>query len=78
LLITTKEDSLAILNECIKQKVDILGVDGFYRINNTTIPSLENSLDVSNVADLNLRYSQVMNLLENADENCLFEIVLAD
>lgn len=44
-----KEDANSFVEECEKNSIKIFGIDGFY-LNETTIqPSMENSLDFSNL-----------------------------
>jgi hypothetical protein len=77
-----KNDAIDFVNECRKEKIYILGIDGFYRIDDTTIqPSLDNSIDFSSllqsakVIDI---YSIAIDFLRNRNGELFFEIVCSE
>lgn len=72
----SKYDALSFIEECEKEAIYILGIDGFYITEDTTEPSLENSIDFS-ILSLNKEriYSMVKEFLDKKGENLFFEII---
>lgn len=77
-----KKDALDFVQECRNEKIRILGIDGFYKIDEETIqPSMENSVDFSSdyyVMKTSNIYSEAIGFLQTKDENLFFEIVCED
>jgi hypothetical protein len=74
----SKDNALQFINECKKQKVAILGIDGFYLDGNTTQPSMENSIDFSTKPFIESIYDEAINFLEFRDDKMYFEIVCSE
>jgi hypothetical protein len=74
LLLFKKKDALAFISACQSEHIHVIGVDGFYIGENTTQPSMENSIDLShNTAGDNFRTAS--DFIMGCDENLYFEIV---
>ncbi len=72
----SKEDTLRFIDECKKDTVPILGIDGFYITENTTQPSLENSIDFSALPIKNGNiYSLAKSFVAERAESLFFEII---
>lgn len=72
----SKYDALKFIEECEKEAFSILGIDGFYITDDTTEPSIENSIDFS-VLSLNNEnvFSIAKEFLDKQQENLFFEII---
>ncbi len=76
------DDALAVVRECRKRRVLISGVDGFFLTEHTTQPSMENSVDLSDIesfhnpVDCWTRAERFIQI--NADKGLYFEIVMDD
>lgn len=74
----SKEDAIAFVSDCKDEKINIIGIDAFYRIDEEYIqPSLENSIDFSSagytsVGDI---YSYSIDFLNNSNKDLFFEII---
>ncbi len=74
----TKETSLEFIKECYREKMKILGVDGFYKIDAKTIqPSLEHSVDFSEL-EIEEAYQHSVEFLNQQPEDLFFEIVCSE
>ena len=72
----SKNTTLKIINECEKQSILILGIDGFYITENNTEPSLANSIDVSRLTLTQEEiYIEIKKFLAGKDEALFFEII---
>jgi hypothetical protein len=72
----SKEDTLKFIDECEKESVCILGIDGFYITEDITQPSLTNSIDFSSFSMKNENiYSFVRSFVAERSENLFFEII---
>ena len=72
----SKSDALLFIKECAKEKIEILGIDGFLLFGDKIQPSLENSIDftASNAKQGNI-YEQALNFIEPIDNKYYFEVV---
>lgn len=72
----SKYDAMSFVEECYKQSVYILGIDGFYITDETTEPSIENSVDFT---VLSLKKENIFEIakefLDKKDESLFFEII---
>ncbi|CDT22496.1 hypothetical protein MUK51_07405 [Sphingobacterium faecium] len=72
----SKEDTLKFIDECEKDTVSILGIDGFYITENSTQPSLANSVDLSGFSMENENiYDLVKSFVAERPGNLFFEII---
>lgn len=81
LLLFTKMIAIKFVEECKRQNLGILGIDGFYISENKTQPSMENSVDFSSTYYIQKTqniYSDALRFLQTKDENLFFEIVCGD
>ena len=78
----TKFDAIDFVRECLTENIEILGIDGFYKIDNQTVqPSMENSIDFSSSDYLRKGsniYDDSIIFINEKDENLFFEIVCSD
>ncbi len=77
----SKENALSFIAACQKKKIGILGIDGFFLIEDKIQPSSENSIDFSSgdyVRESGSIYSEATNFLNEKDEKLFFEIVCSD
>lgn len=75
LLLLKRDDAVQLVIECQKQNVVILGIDGFFITKDTTEPSIEHSIDISN-RDFNTEdYNLLMEFLLENDQSMYFEII---
>ncbi len=75
----TKNDSIDFINECRIKSVTILGIDGFYKIDKNTIqPSLENSIDFSNLSQSINKYNAALEFITTREDKLYFEIICVD
>lgn len=70
-----KNDALQFILKCKKQGIAILGIDGFFISEDTTQPSLDNSIDFSTHPFAENVYAEAIRFLEIRDNNLYFEIV---
>lgn len=72
----SKYDALSFVEECYKQSVYILGIDGFYITDNTTEPSIENSIDFT-ILPLKREsiFKMAKEFLSKKDDSLFFEII---
>jgi len=78
IIMYSKDDALQFIDECKKQHVVILGIDGFYLTHTTVQPSMENSVDFSNEPFDEALYQDAIRFLEKRDPNLHFEIVCGE
>ena len=75
----TKNDSIDFIKECRIKAVIILGIDGFYKIDKNTIqPSLENSIDFSNLSPSINKYDTALEFITTREDKLYFEIICVD
>jgi len=75
--VMSKENSMEFVEACKKESIGILGIDGFYLVEQGIQPSMENSIDFS---DWNYKGSkdshyEAIKFLRERDEDLYFEIV---
>ncbi len=72
----SKYDALNFVQECYKQSVYILGIDGFYITDDTTEPSIGNSIDFT-VLPLKREniFEMAKEFLREKDDILFFEIL---
>lgn len=77
-----KGDSIDFVKECMKENIAILGIDGFYKVDEDTIqPSMENSMDFSlssYVPKTDSLYNDAIKFLEEREDNLFFEITCSE
>jgi hypothetical protein len=73
----SKGIAIDFINECELNKIEILGIDGFYKIDEFTIqPSMEHSIDFSGpLANKINIYQQAIDFINNRKDELYFEIV---
>ncbi len=72
-----KDDAVDFIVECQKASIEILGIDGFYKIDEVTIqPSMEHSIDYSLEPTQNV-HEKAIKFLKAMPDNLFFEIVCA-
>lgn len=72
----SKGKSLELIAACEREKVDILGIDAFIIIGNTTQPSLENSIDFTALGrNYKGTYEEAKNFLNNQPDELYFEVI---
>lgn len=82
LVLFLPEIAIAFINESEKNKIKILGVDGFYLTPETIQPSIEHSIDLSSYfekKDQRMVYKIARDfILERANQTLYFEVVTDD
>ncbi|MDR3715555.1 MAG: hypothetical protein P4L51_22320 [Puia sp.] len=74
----SKENALQIIDECKKRNIVLLGIDGFYLGENTTEPSMENSVDFSMRPFTESIYEDAIAFLKARNDRLHFEIVYSE
>ncbi len=75
IMLYAKQDALAFIEECNKNRIRLLGIDGFFITDTTTQPSLDDSIDFSNVPQLQNVYDKAIEFIKRRKGNLYFEIV---
>ncbi len=72
----SKYDALNFVEECYKQSVYILGIDGFYITEDITEPSIENSIDFT-ILPLKREdiFEMAKKFLDKREDSLFFEII---
>ena len=71
-----KKTAIQFIRDCKKERIFVLGIDGFYKINKDTIqPSMENSIDFTSKLFQGDALKEAMLFLISKEENLLFEII---
>lgn|SRR5690554_5308178 len=74
-----KDDAIDFIKECREENIEILGIDGFYKIDKETIQSsIENSIDFSSPSytlKTDSIYNDAIKFLKEREEILFFEIV---
>jgi hypothetical protein len=70
-----KQDALDFIEECNKNRIGLLGLDGFFITDTTTQPSLDDSVDFSNDPHLQNVYDKAIEFIKGRKDNLYFEIV---
>jgi len=77
--VMSKQNSIEFINTCEKERIDILGIDGFYlHENGGTEPSMANSVDFTSSSyegDKNNIYENSRQFILSRENNLYFEIV---
>ncbi|MCP5467921.1 MAG: hypothetical protein H7A32_01465 [Deltaproteobacteria bacterium] len=76
-LLFTKEVSLEFIKECHHEKTQILGIDGFFLRDKGIQPSLEHSVDFSEL-ELEEAYQRSLEFLNQQPEELFFEVVCSE
>ena len=72
----SKQDAIRFVEECQNLSICILGIDGFFLTPDTTEPSLENSIDFTDLSHIKeSNFEVVKEFLETKDDNLFFEII---
>ena len=74
-ILYSKEDALEFIEECSKNDIGLLGIDGFFITNKTTQPSLVDSKDFSTGLRCQNVYDEAIEFLEARNSNLYFEII---
>ena len=74
----SKENALYFIELCRKEKIRILGIDGFFITENSIQPSLANSVDFTMKPFEGDVYTASSTFLETINEKMVFEIVCGD
>lgn len=78
LLLFSKQDTLLFIEECQKENISILGIDGFLLLEEKTQPSIENSIDFSSpkyVSKTKNTFLDAIDFINQRNENIFFEII---
>lgn len=78
LLLFQKSIAIEFIEECKKSNIGVLGVDAFILSENSTQPSLDNSIDYSHLQDKIDIYQKVFDFLMSQSDSLYFEIVCND
>ena len=77
--VMSKQNSIEFIEACKKEKIRILGIDGFYLHENGGIePSMANSIDYSSSSykgDKNNVYEDGRQFIQSRENNLYFEII---
>ena len=76
----TKKNALQFIEECRKESINILGIDGFYIGKDYIRPSMENSIDYSTESSQKLNLDVHLESVKflNAQSNELFFEIVCD
>ena len=74
----SKRDALEFVEECRKQGVPVLGIDGFFLTGSTTQPSMDNSIDFSTKSLGEATFDKAVQFLKQRGDDLHFEIVCAE
>ena len=75
LFLYSKENALEFVKECEKEKIQLLGIDGFFITDKSTQPSMDYSIDFSSSLFEGTVYNKAIDFLEASPNNLFFEIV---
>jgi hypothetical protein len=81
ILLFSKENAMSFVAACQKNNIEILGIDGFFLIEDKIQPCMENSIDFSSSEykkESGSIYSESVRFLNEKGENLFFEIVCSD
>jgi hypothetical protein len=75
----SKENAIKFVEECKKESIIILGIDGFYIRGKQIQPTMEFSIDFSSYTYKSLKdcYEDSIDFLNKINEDLFFEIVCA-
>jgi hypothetical protein len=74
----SKGNTLNFLEECRKQDIPVLGIDGFYLTESTIQPSMDNSIDFSTRSFEKEIYDEAIQFIVQRGEDLYFEVVCAE
>lgn len=74
IIVYSKKDALDFIEECRKNGIKLLGIDGFYISGIYTQPSMEHSVDYS-YEDVSVVYDRAAAFLTSRPDELYFEIV---
>jgi hypothetical protein len=75
LYLYSRKNAIAFVMACRKEKVRLLGIDGFIITSNSTQPSMNNSIDFSSSFFKGDVYDEAIVFLEIQPDELFFEIV---
>ncbi|MCP5467925.1 MAG: hypothetical protein H7A32_01485 [Deltaproteobacteria bacterium] len=75
--ILSKKEAIELIEACNKEKVQILGIDGFFLREKGIQPSLEHSVDFSEL-ELEEAYQRSLEFLNQQPEELFFEVVCSE
>ena len=75
LYLYSRKNAIAFVTACRKEKVCLLGIDGFSITTNSTQPSMNNSIDFSSSSFKGDVYDKAIAFLEMQPDELFFEIV---
>lgn len=75
LFLFSKEDALEFVKECRKEKIHLLGIDGFLITNKSTQPAMNYSIDFSSSLFEGNVFNEAIDFLEASPDNLFFEMV---
>ncbi|TWF39066.1 hypothetical protein FHW36_106290 [Chitinophaga polysaccharea] len=75
LLLYTREIALKFVKECRNENIHLLGIDGFFLIDNSTQPSMADSIDFSSLFFEGDVYKKAIDFLEKRPIGMFFEII---
>jgi len=75
--VMSKQTSLEFINACEKEKIQILGIDGFYLHENGGIePSMANSIDFSSSHKEGANsYDDAIRFIQKREDNLYYEVI---
>lgn len=74
-LLYSKATSLCFIQECARQGITILGIDGFFLTEHTIQPSMDNSIDFTSILFSGDIFNAAISFLEDRPDTLFFEIV---
>ena len=75
IILYSKRDALEFVEECSRNGIKILGIDGFFITDKTTQPSLRDSIDFSTELYYRNIHTIAKKFIERKEDNLYFEIV---
>lgn len=79
--VMSKDNSIEFIECCEKEKIQVIGIDGFYLYaNGETEPSMANSIDFTSASFLGVKmnvYEAGRQFIQSKEEDLFFEIICA-
>jgi hypothetical protein len=75
LFLYSKKNAMEFVNECRHERIHLLGVDGFSLTENSTQPSINDSIDFSSSFFRGEMYEKAIDFLEQRSDALFFEII---
>jgi hypothetical protein len=77
IILLNKSNSIAFVQDCQANDIEILGIDGFYLWNENIQPTMEHSIDFTSLfhPKVDNRYQVSLDFLRTKGEELMFEII---